>query len=517
MTNVYKFDVRVRQSIFLAVAAWLLASPSPLTHAASETECVRPRLQSISREQKLGRKLDPTLSPKHEGYYVDARPSDYEQYTKGHATFTVPPGIKGVTQEDMGVSLLKATPKELNAIVSDGFEHAGELHCVTSAAGAWTRGGGRIKALEPYNIRRFITPSEYDQMLFSNKVTSAKDAQEVMDALGMKAPPKGRVLDEWKNEVIAKHRAIEGGIVRKAAENPEAINPLDVKFTLLALQSKKSGKYISFDVWLSEKTHSEVAGYIGWFKQNFRSKRFSPDPEIDRNIKAALSEYFAESTRRGETHVFGFQRGFKGIEVGTNRIMNETDSLGEGTGMLPFYMKESGRLDQLKSMGKKYLLFDNIEEVNDFSLVLGAHLRNGTEISSVLVPTSPNYKGGAPYKIPMNGKESVALIEKDILSKEMQAQLPPDNNFFFSGSLVMSLETMPKKTVIMEPKSQNGVKFNRLKFMIQDATQTQRAGAIEGRIGFEYENFKYVQEFGENGERYLRNQMSGPIARDARP
>ena len=277
------------------------------------------------------------------------------------------------------------------------------------------------------------------------------------------------------------------------------MNPIDIKLSNVAINSERSNTYIPFDIWTSEQTHDAIRTYLSEFKSGFKKKIFHDDPVHDAKIKNAIQKYLKESDTRGETHVFGFQEGYHALDQATGAPVRETPLIGEGAGMAKDYLEKSGRAAELKRMGKKTWVFENIEVVTDLPLAMGAHSKTRKPVSVILVPQKEGYSGGSPFLVPKGSGHNLELHEMSALPKAFAE----GNEFFNSNTIFQSLELPPPSNIGFEVKTFNGRKVVRVKMNAGDVTLDAPTAGIGGRIGVEYENFKNYKEFGQNGSKLI--------------
>lgn len=423
----------------------------------------------------------PSVAYGQTGHFVEAEPEQFKAIVEAYRTHGQVKAIQGkisrVTFKDLAVDMNTLSEAELGRLVALGQKHLSELAYFTSGAGLWTRGGGQVKALIPYNLKALLSSAEFD--LVSRSVDLLNTSTVAAD--------------------LAASRENLRVLLKKAMADPRALNPLDLKFATVATQSQKAHTYIPFDIWTSEQTHGPIREYLAEFKAGYQKKKFAPDPGVDQKIKAAIRAYFEQSEAKGETHLFGYQAGFHAFDPVTGQPLLKTPLIGEGAGMAKAYLDRSGRTAQLQQMGKKTWVFENIEVNTDLAIGMGAHTQAKTPVSVIVVPEKPGYKGGSPFLVARNGKTSLELHEMSAIPQELGV----GNAYFNSNTIFQSLELSPPQRLGFEDKKAGGVAFVRAKMNAGDITQEVQTSGIGGRIGYEYENFKSYADFGLNGEKLI--------------
>jgi hypothetical protein len=411
--------------------------------------------------------------------------------------------IKRVTHNNLhDLSLMGIN--EINGLAREGFSHIEELSVVTSGAGLWSRGGGTVKALVPYNIARLLG-SEFQELSCLGKIVAAKSCEEILKvasfsmAIEAHSNIERKVLD-IKSRAIAKIKKINS----KTIFDFEAINSIDMKFVNLACAFIKTKKYVSFDIWTSEQTHQMIQCYVEWLRDNLYKKIFHHDPVVNNKIIFSLEKYFKKSRELGETHLFGYQEGLYALDVKTGVYNFDSPTIGKGAGSIIEYLENSGRMNVLRSYGKKTIVFENIEVVSDYAPLFASHRRSRKPVSVVLVPQKNGYIGGSPLLIKKpNGEWNIELHEQCVLNEKFKN----NNDYFNTNTIFFSTEVKTPETISFELKDQNTIA--RAKLNMGDITFNNSTHGIGGRLGHdqemvEYENFKSFDEYGENGEFYIR-------------
>lgn len=407
--------------------------------------------------------------------------------------------VQRVTRKDLTIDLDVLSVEELNLYRTSARKNLKELYYFTSGAGLWSRGGGQVKALIPYNIGDFLSASERTTLVELINIAKADSAQKVLD-LAQVPRDLHKTETEQAADLVKIAKTHVEKIVSNVRKNPRALTVLDMKFVNVAVLSHQGKTFIPFDIWTSQQTHKPIFDYIQNLRQNYKQKVFHQNPNINSRIHQYLSEYFKKADEIGETHIFGYQEGFHGVDPMTGLPVPSTATIGEGAGMAKAYLDKSGRTDELKKMGKNYLLFDNIEVISEIDLVLGAHLQSHKAVSVLLVPQRDGYAGGNPFIFSKPWGKNLELYEMSALPTEFAN----GNEYFNSNTLIYSLQQKPVRILGFEAKTENGVKFMRVKNNAADITQTQPTAGIGGRIGIDYVNFKSISEFFENGEQLIK-------------
>jgi hypothetical protein len=251
----------------------------------------------------------------------------------------------------------------------------------------------------PYNISE-ILGVEFATLSLSGKIVAVKNSQEILKLSKINSG-KMSIEEIDKEAALIKKSAIAKikDLLDKTTYNPKSINTLDMKFINLATIYEKTGKYVSMDIWTSEQTHGAISEYLSWLSNNISKKTFHPDSQINDSIKNALTHYMEKSKSLGETHLFGYQEGLYAIDTKTGNYKEDTASIGKGAGAIIEYLDTSGRLNLLKTRGKKTFVFENIEVVSDYAPLFASHRIAEKPVSVVLVPQKEGYVGGSPFLI----------------------------------------------------------------------------------------------------------------------
>ena len=401
-------------------------------------------------------------------------------------------------QADLAVDLNTASKKVLSQLLSTGRQGASRLYYFTSGAGLWSRGGGQVKALIPFNIKDLLTAEQFELLAKSGDIVNASKTEDVLKLAERHLKP-GEDAEKVAAKIVEERRKILSDLIAHARRDRRALNPLDMKLVNVAQLSDQAKAYVPFDIWTSEQTHAAIQTYLAEFRGSYRNKVFHPDKAIDAKIKESLGRYLRESDKRGETHLFGYQVGYHALDPATGLAVAETVPIGEGAGMAKAYLEESGRARRLREMGKNTMVFENIEVMTDLSVGMGAHMSTKKPVSVILVPERAGYKGGSPFIVERNGKKSIELHEMSALPEEFAT----GNSYFNSNTIFQSLDLAPPKNIGFELKNQGGRKIARVKMNAGDITLEAPTAGIGGRIGIEYENFKNYLEFGENGQKLI--------------
>lgn len=439
-----------------------------------------------------------------QGYFVRATDAEHEKLGETFRSAGVIKPLQGeierVKSSHLAVDLNRLAPEKLKQLRTEGRKELPKLYYFTSGAGLWSRGGGQVKALIPFNVKELLSPQEFALLSRSGDIANAADPQAVLKLAGRELKD-GENAEKIAATLVEDSKRTLSSLIAKARANPEAITPIDMKLVNVAIQSDRASTYIPFDIWTSEQTHQPISDYLNEFRKTFRSKRFHPDHEVDAKIKMLLGNYLTVSGNRGETHLFGYQVGYHALDPNSATAVKNTATIGEGAGMAKSYLDESGRTRRLKEMGKSTWVFENIEVVTDLPVAMAAHARSKKPVSVILVPEKEGYKGGSPFLIKKEGAAQANLELHE------QSALPPEfasgNEYFNSNTIFQSLDLAPPKNIGFEVKNSGTGKIVRAKMNAGDITQEAPTAGIGGRIGVEYENFKNYGEFGTNGPKLI--------------
>lgn len=411
--------------------------------------------------------------------------------------------VKRVTNENLH-DLAIMNEAQMKSLTANGLAHIDELSVVTSGAGLWSRGGGSVKALVPYNVADLLG-KDFSELSHAGKIVAAKNSEEILklskvDTTGMSAEKIEARAKAIKDKAMTSIKVL----LDRTIYDPAAVNTLDMKFANLATIYQKTGKYVSMDIWTSEQTHKPIADYLSWLKINIDKKTFHPDSATNAAIKESIKNYFKKSNELRESHLFGYQEGLHAIDAKTGMYKEETVSIGKGAGAIIEYLEKSGRMDVLRGQGKKTLVFENIEVVSDYAPLFASHRSSAKPVSVVLVPQKEGYVGGSPFLIQKpNGAWNLELLEQSVLSDEFKK----GNQYFNTNTIFFSTEVKPPQSTVFELKEQNTIA--RVKQNMGDVTLDNPTHGIGGRLGrdkmmVEYENFKSYDEYGDNGKFYIQ-------------
>ena len=472
----------------------------------------------------------------YEGKFGMASSTDQDLVLKsfkeanGNFAREIPDGnIARVTDKNLVKNFSEMNNFELEKLTKLAIKRIKDLYVTTSAAGVASRLGGAIKALIPYNLVDSVGKNNFKTLSAAGKVVKAKTNFEAIQ-IAQNNFEISNLIDQKTNKLIKDilSKSKDGSELKykkdieflgdKVAElakqeirkimkgveyNPQAMTPLDMKFVNVAYYSKMGDTYVPFDIWTSKQTHGDIKEYVKWFKQNYNNKKFHPDPVVDQEIKNNLKAYFKKAGSHGDTHLFGYQEGYHAINV--NRKVYDTNSMpiGAGPGDLEDYLERSGRLSEIQKMGKKDMVFENIEVVSDMLLIYGGHILGGKMNTVVLVPEMPGYSGGSPFMVKtLNGEWNLELVEGPAVPDEFKK----GNKYFNTNTIISYLDILRARDVDFELKERNTIA--RLKKSRGLITYENETTAIAGRVGkgnsmVEYENYKSWDEYGEHGNWYL--------------
>ena len=490
--------VRIPSASFLAEVRPVEGT---LPTTALSRELALPRA-ALDRPLAQASRLPKFASPEGDFTHAAAREVDAlgALYRKSLAEgLAQPPAgeIRRVGEGDLPVNLIAASPVELRAIREEGIRALRSAYYFTSGAGLWSRGGGQVKALVPFNHASLLSPEKVLRLHHANDlVNSASPA----DALLMSKTPvrAGETEEQVSRRVVDHARSTIDTLIREARSQPRALSPLALKFANVALASRLAETYVPFDIATSEQTHPDIHAFVERFKRDFEGTHFHPEARVQRHIVDSLREYFHQSHLLGETHLFGYQRGFPALHPESGAPLPDPARIGEGAGRSKGYLDETGRTGRLLGMGKTTMVFENVEVVSDLPLIFGAHARAGRKVSVILVPQRDGLAGGNPFWVKKaDGTENLELHEQSVLPPH----LVDGNAFFNSNTILQPLDAAPPTRIGFEIKSQ-GTQA-RAKQNSGDVTHDQPTSAIVGRPGFEYENFKYLREYATNGQRLI--------------
>jgi hypothetical protein len=419
-----------------------------------------------------------------------------------------PKKVRRVESDHLAADLGRLSKKELRLLRLSGEKNLSKLGYVTSGAGLWSRGGGAIKALVPYNIKT-ILGRDFTRLKIAGDIVAAKKEADILRIAG-RTGVKEKDLSRVALEIRESAQQEIADLLNRSRYDLSAVNALDMKFVNMALNSRKIERgYVPFDIWTSEQTHAQIKKYITWLRGNLDNKKFHPDPKTNRKVQQALKDYFRRSDDLGETHLFGYQEGFHAIDAVNGGYKSDGAAIGKGAGAIVEYLQKSGRKSVLHDMGVRDIVFENIEVVSDLTPLYGAYKQVNRKVGVVLVPQREGYAGGSPFMIKKaDGSWNLELKEMSVLDE----QFAEGNKFFNSNTTFYSLDINAPKSTAFELKNQ--ATEARVKLNMGDVTFDNEAAGIGGRVGrensmVEYENFKNYGEYGENGEWYIGLHQNG--------
>jgi len=426
-----------------------------------------------------------------EGQFVAATPEQIarvgERYlagVRGERAAALVGEVSRVGTENLAVDLNSATPARLAALREGGTKLLSSFYHFTSGAGLWSRGGGQVKALVPFNLIELI-PHRVERLSALSDLVNAKSPADVL-LITKTDVPKGMTIEEVAAPLVAAAKREIDEILTEARENPLAMTPVGMKLVHAAIMSRNAGTFVPFDVWTSAQTHKPIVDYITRFKNTYREVTFHPDPVVQAQVVSSLTDYFAH----GSSHVFGYQEGLPALRPDTGAPIAGTPLIGEGAGRAKAYLDHTGRTAELEAMGKRIFSFENIEVLTDWTTVLGAYSEAGKAVAVVLVPQKKGYAGGNPFMVDL---KNLVLLEQSALP----AELANGNTYFNSNTIVQPLSASASSSLGFEVKNNNTQV--RAKNNAGDITHELPTAGIGGRIGVEYENFKTYPDYVRNG------------------
>ncbi len=431
--------------------------------------------------------------------------SDYEAYLQDQAA-AESRKVEAVTRADAD-TLFPFEEENLPALLSSFSQSASDrcmeatqkmncssLYYMTSGAGLWTRGGGQIKALLPVNFADLIDDPKVLQLLRENTQVPKLPGQSTTFS-GMNDTTLSQTLKEFLMPLTKKdvskpenRRAVEA-IVSAMKQSNKRLNALDVKFLQIATLSLASRNYIQFDIWTSAQTHKAIYTYVTDPGQMLSHLKGHANPLVRELATRALEPYLEVSKELGETHIFGYQRGFFAIDQygvmeaalddtytklhmkevgrptakgraiphkfvlppytqddnaapGDESYLSGLAPLGEGAGMAIPYLRETGRLKTLKERGADSFVFQNIEV---FSPLASENLTWKTmrddpndpkQMGIVVVELLPGYSGGAPFKV----DGDIQLIETSALDEAKKEELEKKQVYFNTNTMYQDFD-----------------------------------------------------------------------------
>ena len=494
------------------------ARPTSVTDAAAAsgkparrtTPSAPLRTVQVDTRGGASRPLPAYASPS--GYFVPASKEGEkgltETYLEAKRTggLTRPPRgeVRRVEPSDLTVSLAEMDARNLSP---SALKLLRETAYFTSAAGLWSRGGGQVKAIIPYNVAELLSPKSFHDLSHASDTVNASSPADVLLIAKVNVPRKSSV-ESTAQQVVADAKGKIEATLGKCREDPRALNPLSLKFVNVALASGLAETFTPLDFWTSEQTHAAVRDALTRFKKDFGGMEFHPDPAIQARICQALTDYFAQAHALGETHLFGYQVGFHALDPETGAPLRDTPRIGKGAGEARASLDASGRSGVLRKMGKTHCLFDNIEVLTNLPGVLAGHAQSGRSASFVVVPQQEGCAGGNPFLVVHPG----GLVNFEL---HEQCALPPEfatgNKFFNTNSMVWRFGTNP--TPLSSGPMPQGFEVKgggrphvRAKENAGDGLQDWSTAALLGRLGADYENFKTYPDYKRNGARLIATQ-----------
>ena len=224
-----------------------------------------------------------------EGRFVAASPEQIkaigDQYLKGVAGARAPAidgEVSRVSTASLAVDLNTASPQQLGRLLTRGQHLLKQFYHFTSGAGLWSRGGGQVKALVPFNLGELI-PHKVQRLSDLSDLVNAKSPADVLFQ-AKKDVPVGKTIEGVAQAVVTDARREIDEILIEARQSPNAMTPLAMKLAHAANMSRNAGTFVPFDVWTSEQTHQPIVAYLNRFKNEFASMRFHPDPPVQAKV-----------------------------------------------------------------------------------------------------------------------------------------------------------------------------------------------------------------------------------------
>jgi hypothetical protein len=398
-------------------------------------------------------------------------------------------------------------------LLSEGTKASRRLHYFTSAAGLWSRGGGVCKALIPYNLKACLEEGDEAVLRKAAEIMKAKTNHDVL--FWENAPvPDGEGTYEDREAAVAqaivdKQKEIIRQIVTRASMKPHAINALDLKFALGATGSAIAQTYVPMTIWTSDQTQHDVYDFREAVEVSFRNKDFPISNRNRDRLMGSVQDFWSGARAAKDRHILAYQRGFHGLDPSKARFIQNTPLIGEGAGRWLTRLTDTGRLLQLGA-SKTLHQFENIEVVGDRRLCVGAHVlaqralhkeleRDYDEASQMSVILSPIPSiGGTPYMVEKKNRRMRREVhEQSALTKELRDQ-PAE---FLNSNTVFCEGIKENSEPGWELKNQ-GTEV-RVKVNVADPTHEYDAAMICGRLGHEYEDFKWIDDYLDKGEAYL--------------
>jgi hypothetical protein len=367
-----------------------------------------------------------------------------------------------------------------------------------------------------------IVPLNWSEVLSSEESETAISLMEYLaaDQVGREKIASNAKRKAWfglLNNYETAKSALEN-LMEKARQSPKALSPLLAKYALAAILSAQSHAYVHLDIFTSASTHSAIQSELGRIRRDYRSILFTESQEVNNFIHQAIEGYSAASSLLNETHLIGYQEEVPPFDkqtreplrvagdggLGTDEMLEEANGLGAGVGFTT--LEIIGRSAQLEARGVRWGNFSNVEVLTlDVPAQLGAYLQLKKPVGLVVVETSDEFKGGAPYEVDLPSGPAIRLIERT----------DADNEIFNSNSIYYPIgASVPVRVDKEEKLSRRGTPMLLLRVNAGVITESHETGLILGRVGPDYQNVKKPTDYtryGPTSVRAWRQEMEAQI------
>lgn len=456
----------------------------------------------------------------NEGFFRVAKAAENEHLQVNHVAFTsstrtMPTDLVDPCKEDIDIKLddlrkdsVRADGSlKLNDAVQNAVNNIEEAAVFMLAGGLWSRGGGEVKALFPYNIKQLLSDDDLTALTRASDIiytNATRGSAAVLFAEKVNVP-KGSTVKKVADGLVEQAQGEVKALLEKARSRPQAMNSIALRFKDMALSSRMAHRYMHFDILTSRKTHEPIRAYVEHFKQSYQTMQFDPDRATNDFIIQSLARYFEISDKEGETHLLGWQDPeYMPIDpqTGLAVVDEKVTPNGAGAGTTRVAYEDSGRLDMLRRKGVKHLIGGNVETPFDVVRVFAGHLlavEKGADVSAVVVEQVDDYKGGNP-KMKTDGSKQLYFYEKSAFDKTYWEEMEGNIELFNSNIHGFKVSVTPSDLMNFESKPEG----DRLKQNALDMSLFNPTLGIQGEIGDDYLNFKSIDEFKVNGGVLLR-------------
>ncbi len=215
-----------------------------------------------------------------------------------------PESVRRVKGSDFTHNMAKMTKKVLAKLRLDGIKKINSLAIVTSAAGLWSRGGGAVKALIPYNLKKLVGGA-FSNISFGGKIFAAKTNADVLIMSRLKRVTSG--LEDAVGSIFTSQMK---KLIKDGDKN-------STEALITTLQSLKKSELEE----LAGKIQQDANSYFKSALETVSNKL--EDPKILREIQDSLTEELAaiQAAKLDQAKIFEIIDWMRGMDSGmSNKI-----------------------------------------------------------------------------------------------------------------------------------------------------------------------------------------------------